>query len=105
MSLILFSVFVYDLTFVIFAIALLAKSLIYPQVQLGLFKKIESFFSPNMARKAIPFIETAETAGLVFGSLFALGILQISTNLFSLFLENQQSLEILLKHRPVVRDL
>ncbi|PID70622.1 hypothetical protein CSB37_00860 [bacterium DOLZORAL124_38_8] len=76
--------FQHNLGFIL-GVALLAKSLIYPQLQLGLFKKIESFFTPHIAQKAIPFIETAETIGLVLGSAFVLIVLQLSNSLLSLF--------------------
>lgn len=61
---------------VFFAIALGAKSLLYPQFRIAFFRKTESFFTPNSARQALPLVETAETIGTIVSSIIVIVLLQ-----------------------------
>jgi len=64
---------------IFFLLAIVGKSLVYPQLRIGLLRKIESFFSPNEGRKAIPVIESAETIGTIVSALVIVALLKIFT--------------------------
>lgn len=66
-----------DTKILFFVFAIIGKSLIYPQLRIGLLRKIESFFSPRTGRKAIPVIESAETVGTIVSATFIVLLLNI----------------------------
>jgi hypothetical protein len=61
---------------IFFGVALIAKSLLYPQFRIAFFRKTESFFSPNSARLALPIVETAHTIGTIFSSVVVIVLLE-----------------------------
>lgn len=60
-----------------FVLAIMAKNLFFAQLNIALFRRTESLFSPDEARRLMPILDSAVTVGTVFAASLFLGLLEL----------------------------
>ncbi len=68
-----------------FASLILAKDLFYGQLNIALYRKNESLFSPVEAQRFMPVIDSAVTIGTIFAALVFLGLLDVMSTKMIVF--------------------
>lgn len=59
-----------------FILSIIVKNLFFAQLNIALFRRTESLFSPDEARRLMPILDSAVTVGTVFAASLFLGLLE-----------------------------
>lgn len=70
-----FSLFFVNGNIITIFFMVLIQGFFYPQINIGIQKKIETYFSPNQAQRIMPILESSFTFGTIMGSVILLQLL------------------------------